>query len=264
VRNAALPDYADVTLEDLFLCKGGIAAYISDEEKFPDINPTSPHPRLAFARYLLAQPPAATRDAAGKFEHVYSNAGYTLISLMLEQASGLTWEDSVAQLSTALGLEMRVGWPTDHGADQPWGHGQDSEGQPKVFAPDDPYRLSTLIAPAGDIAMRPLDYARYVQLHAQGLAGTDNYLRAATYRHIHLGHQGFSLGVGNGKYVGKLVSQFDGSAGTFYCHSIIVHGADLAYVVLANAGTPHAVSAIYGLSAAILKQRFGKWWKFWV
>jgi hypothetical protein len=61
------------------------------------------------------------------------------------------------------------------------------------------------------------------------------------------------------------VSQFDGSAGTFYCHSIIVPEAGYAYVVLANAGHPDAVKGIYELSGKLMEHRFGgkPWWRVW-
>ena len=258
------PAYVDVSLEDLFLCRAGIAPYTSGEEQFPEIDPSAANPRLEFARYLVSQPPCAEPDAGGGFKHVYSNASYTMASLMLERASGQNWESLVAALADDLRISIRFGWPNETGESQPWGHGLGDDGKQRPFPPGDPYRLSPLIAPAGDLSMPPVDYARYVQLQLQGLLGRDNYLRSSTYRHIHLGHRGFSIGVGNGKYYGKLVSQFDGSAGTFYCHSIIVHDANFAYVVLANTGTPKAVAEIYKLSVQIAKQHFRWWWKLWL
>ena len=267
-RELSDPAYADVTLEDLFLCRGGIAAYTSGEEVLPDISPRSVDPRLDFVRFLLSKPPASERDKDGRFQHLYSNASYTVAAAMIERTADAPWEEQVGQtLSRDLGFAVHIGWPNTLNAQyQPWGHGAGDASNPlRTYGPDDPYALSILIAPAGDLSMKPLDYAKYVQMHLKGLQGHDGYLKSETLRYIHNGHKGFSLGVGNGKYHGRQVSQFDGSAGTFYCHSIIVPEADYAYVVLANAGHPDAVKGIYELSAKLMQRRFGSrpWWRFW-
>jgi CubicO group peptidase (beta-lactamase class C family) len=308
-RELANPAYGDVTLEDLFLCRGGIAAYTSDDEVLPDISPRSVDPRLDFARYLLSRPPSAPRLQDGRFRHLYSNASYTVAACMIERAADAPWEELVAQtLSRELGYAVHIGWPNTLNAQyQPWGHGwweeqatgnkeqdesrsratsrsgessvanasvnsglkpgaTDQGASPlRVYGPEDPYALSILLAPAGDLSMKPLDYAKYVQWHLQGLRGHDGYLKSETMRYIHYGHKGFSIGVGNGRYHGQEVSQFDGSAGTFYCHSIVVPEGDYAYVLLANAGHAEAVKGIYELSGELMRRRFGKrpWWRVW-
>jgi len=195
---------------------------------------------------------------------VYSNASYTLAALMLERASGFDWETLTYQtLVDGYGLGVRFGWPNlEEPETQPWGHGS-HDGRFRTYPPGDPYGLSSLIAPAGDLSMGPLHYARYVQQHLRGLRGQDGYVRSETMRYIHRAQRGFSLGVANGRYYGRQVSQMDGSAGTFYCHSIIVPDADFAYVVLANAGQPEAVAAIYELSGQIMRTQFRPWWKLW-
>lgn len=260
------PAYSAVTLSDLLLCRGGIAAYTSGDEQFPELNPLKPDVRTEFARYLMRRDPVAEAQPDGRFPHVYSNASYTVAALMLEQASGFDWESMVHQaLVDGFGLDVRFGWPNrEEPETQPWGHGPNAEGELRAYSPGDPYGLSTLIAPAGDLSMRPLHYARYVQQHLRGLLGMDGYVSAATMRHVHRAERGFSLGVTNGRFYGKDVSQMDGSAGTFYCHSIIVPGDDFAYVVLANAGGQEAMAGVYEVSGHILKQRSGWWWKFWM
>jgi CubicO group peptidase (beta-lactamase class C family) len=297
-RDLSDPAYADVTLEDLFLCRGGIAAYTSGDEVLPDISPRSVDPRLDLTRYLLTKPPSSPREKNGKFRHLYSNASYTIASCMVERAAEAPWEELVGQtLSRDLGFAVHIGWPNTLNAQyQPWGHGLPTKTPPpergtgnreqgpdsgvsagavdqgfgstgglRVYGPEDPYALSILIAPAGDLSMKPLDYAKYVQMHLQGLRGHNGYLKSETLRYIHFGHKGFCLGVGNAPYHGQNVSQFDGSAGTFYCHSIVVPEADYAYVVLANAGHPEAVRGIYELSGELMTRRFGKkpWWRVW-
>lgn len=70
--------YGDVTLEDLLLCEAGIAPFTDGaKEPLPSYDAAAGDPRWAFARDVLARPPAAARKA-GRFPHQYSNASYTL------------------------------------------------------------------------------------------------------------------------------------------------------------------------------------------
>lgn len=258
--------YDDVTIQDLLLCRAGIAAYTSAEEQLPELNPLKPDVRMEFARYLVHHEPVAAQQEDGRFPHVYSNASYTVAAVVLEKASGLDWESMVHQaLVDGFGLDVRFGWPNrEEPETQPWGHAPGADGKMRAYSPGDEYGLSTLLAPAGDLSMRPLHYARYVQQHLRGLRGMDGYVSAGSVRHIHGAQRGFSLGVTNGRFFGKDVSQMDGSAGTFYCHSIIVPGDDFAYVVLTNAGGKAAMAGVYELSGRIMKQQFGWWWRFWM
>lgn len=262
----ARPEYADVTLEDLLLCRAGLPPYTSGDEPFPELNPMSDTLRLDFIRYLVAHYPPAPHDARGRFQHLYSNASYTAVACMLERVSGKSWHALMRYtLTEGMGFNVLFGWPNqleEEGSDQPWGHAPEGDAL-RPYPPDDPYALSILIAPAGDLSMTPLEYAGYVQRHLQGLRGIGNYLTSRTYRYIHHARKGFALGVGNGRYQGKNVSQFDGSAGTFYCHTIVVPGDDFAFVIMANAGGEQAQHGIYELSARIMRGASRPWWRRW-
>jgi hypothetical protein len=99
----------------------------------------------------------------------------------------------------------------------------------------------------------------------KGLGGTDNYISSEAYRSIHFGHAGFSLGVANGVLGGKRYSGFDGSAGTFFCRSIIVPESDFAFAIMANAGSgTGSIEAVDWLTMRIVKAHFNWWWKFWL
>lgn len=257
--------YQDISLEDLFLCEAGIKAYTSIEaDPFPEYGTSVEDKRLEFVRYLIAEPPS-TRKEAGKFQHLYSNASYTLAAVMLEKVSGQTYETQVKKtLTEDLGLSVHIGWPNRFGPDQPWGH-LVTKGKIEVFPPEHGYRIPHLITPAGDLSMTPKDYARYTQLHLQGLRGRDNYLSSGSYAYIHFSRSGFSLGVANGVLGGKRYSGFDGSAGTFFCRSIVVPASDFAFTIMTNAGSGSgATPAVDWLTKRIVKKRFNWWWKFWL
>ncbi len=261
LRASAGRAYSDITLEDLFLCKAGIKAYTDEEtEPLPDFGSSVSDKRLEFIKHLITQPPSSEKED-GKFQHLYSNASYTMASAMLERVAGLRYEDLVKRtLKDDLGLSVHIGWPNGIGPDQPWGH-TIAKNKVESFSPDNSYKIPYLITPAGDLSMTPKDYAKYTQLHLRGLTGHDNYLSSEAYRHIHFGHDGFSLGVANGALGGLRYSGFDGSAGTFYCRSMIVPESDFAITIMTNSGSMEAAD---WLTMRIVKKHFNLWWMFWL
>ena len=257
--------YSDISLEDLFLCEAGIKAYTNAEtEPFPAYGSSVRDKRLEFVNHLIAQPPSSKKKD-GKFQHFYSNASYTMASAMLERVSGLSYEDLATRtLTDDLGLSVHFGWPNSIGVDQPWGH-TITKDKVEPLPPEHDYKLPCLITPAGDLSMTPRDYAKYTQLHLRGLKGNDNYISSKSYHHIHFGHAGFSLGVVNGVMGGKRYSGFDGSAGTFFCRSIIVPDSDFAFIIMTNAGSgTGSMDAVDWLTMRIVKVHFNWWWKFWL
>ena len=268
LKDAANSAYYDITLEDLFLSEAGIKAYTNAAtEPFPDYGPELSDlsdRRLEFIKHLLAQPPASAKQD-GKFQHLYSNASYTMASAMLEKVSGQKYEALVKKtLTDDLGMSVHIGWPNSISPDQPWGH-LITKDKVEIFPPDHDYKLPGLIAPAGDLSMTPRDFAKYTQLHLRGLQGNDNYISSESYRSIHFRHKGFALGVANGVFGGKRFSGCDGSAGTFFCRSIIVPESDFAFTIMTNAGAGLAsMAAVDWLTLRIVKQHFNRWWKFWL
>jgi len=257
-------EYAGITLEDLFLCKAGIKPYTSGVEKFPDINSTVQDKRYEFVKYLLQLPPASKQKSNGKFKFLYSNASYTMASAMLEKVSGKTYEELVRQTFTALDIEVHIGWPNSIEDNQPWGH-IISKGKIDSFPPDHEYKVPYLLTPAGDLSLKPADYAKYILIHLQGLTGKDNYLTSNSFQFLNFGHKGFSIGIANGKRGGYSYSGADGSAGTFFCRFIIIPNSDFAFTIMMNAGSGTGqMKAINWLSNKIIKKNYYWWWKFWM
>lgn len=249
--------YRAITLEDLFLGRAGIKAYTNPEvDPFPNYGPTIHDKRLEFIKYLIAQPPAA-RMQDGKFPHLYSNASYTMAAAMLEKGAGATYEELVRRtLIDGLGLAVHIGWPNSLSRDQPWGH-MITQAHVETFSPDHAYKIPFVITPAGDLSMTPKDYASYTQWHLRGLRGRDNTIASEVYRYIHFSHEGFSLGWANGVLEGKRYSACDGSAGTFFCRSLIVPEADFGLTIMMNAGSGSAsMDAVDWLTTRILKTHF--------
>jgi CubicO group peptidase (beta-lactamase class C family) len=256
LRAKTLPAYTSITLGELLSHRAGIRPYRlgSDHYHLPKFTGTVSQKRLQFAAVVLQEPPVA---ASSTQPYVYSNAGYVLATLMLEQASHRSWEQLVAHTFYHLGLKQRVGFPNHLDATQPWGHelksSQDSLFRP--LGPDDPYQLLDYMAPAGDLAMPLPDFARLVQLHLTGLLGHSNYLAASTYQQLHFGQPAYAYGWGVTTFAatGAPLSYHDGSAGTFFCSAYLYPSLQVAIVVLTNAGDPPAAQACAALRVRLRK-----------
>jgi D-alanyl-D-alanine carboxypeptidase len=248
LRGKTLPAYADITLDQLLSHRAGIRPYMagSDYRSLPAFTGTVSERRLQFAQFILQQIPVA--PDSGQL-HKYSNAGYVLAALMLEQASQCSWEELVASTFHKLKLHYMLGFPSQTDARQPWGHWQQLPTD-SVFTPLGPshtYKLRDYMAPAGDVAMPLPDFARLVQLHLRGLLGKrkHNYLSPDTYQTIHFGKPEYAYGWGVLELGdnGAPVSFHNGTAGTFYCHAILFPSQKVAFVVLTNQGGDAAEQA---------------------
>jgi CubicO group peptidase (beta-lactamase class C family) len=259
----ARPDYAEITLEDLMLCRAGILAFTNaDKESLPDFDASVSNKRQAFIRYLLKQPPASEKSEC-KFKQLYSNASYTMASAMLERVSGLSYEQLVKfTLEEGMNIPVHIGWPHSISPEQPWGHIIKSKTEIEIMGPRHDYVIPELLTPAGDLSMTSIGFANYTQLHLKGLRKEDNYISSQSYENIHFGYKGFSLGVGNGRYRNTRYSGMDGSAGTFFCRSIIVPESDFAFTLMINAASNNGTSAAAEwLTQKILVKQFNL--NFW-
>ncbi|RYD50680.1 MAG: class A beta-lactamase-related serine hydrolase [Sphingobacteriales bacterium] len=238
------PSYYDITLSDLLSHRARIQPFTSgaEQKKLPKFKGNPSEQRKQFAKFLLTQDPVA---ADGESYH-YSNAGYSIAALMLEQASGRSWEALVKEvLEEKLQLRYTLGWPNRLNLMQPWGHWMEG-GKIQPVAPNVPYDLR-LIEPAGDISMPLADYARLIQLHLKGLKGQDNFLKSSTYQYLFTSRPDYSIGWLNATDSEQQLSEHAGSAGTFYCYTLINRKTGIAYVAVANCGGTQAEEGVLAL-----------------
>ncbi|AMR27881.1 hypothetical protein A0257_12805 [Hymenobacter psoromatis] len=242
------PEYAAITLDKLLSHRAGIQPYTDgrDHKQLPPLTGTVSEKRLQFAQFVLNQPPVAPLPG---HHFAYSNAGYVLAALMLEQASHSSWEQLVSSTFGELKLRYLIGFPNRYESTQPWGHRLKaiSSGSPdSVFVPLGPtntYQGYDYMAPAMELSMPLPDFARLVQLHLRGLLGQDNYLKSSTYQTLHFGRTAYAYGwgVSGEANQGTLTSSHDGTTRTFFCHTVLYPGQRVAFVVLTNAGGSNAV-----------------------
>ncbi len=237
--------YYNVTLADLLSHRAKIQPYTSEleYEELPEFKGDKSEERKQFARYLLKEKPV--KDTIEIYH--YSNVDYTIAALMLEKVLGKTWESLIIDIMTMkLGLSIVFGFPNRHNINEPYGHWIEDDTL-RALPPDIDYNL-TLAEPAGDISMTLPDYAKFIQLNLQGIEGKNNLLTADTYNYLHFGFPKYAIGWGNYSKDGKQFSQHSGSAGTFYCYTLLDKTNKRAYIIIANSGTDETAKAISKLS----------------
>jgi CubicO group peptidase (beta-lactamase class C family) len=237
------PEYRAATLEQLLAHAARFPAYTQfGPERLEELKalPGTPtEQRHAFLTQVLSSEP----PNLGTGDDAYSNAGYTAAALMLERATGESWEQLIrTRLFQPLGLvQVGFGWPaTLESPQQPSGHlrtGGRLEAQPL----DDSYLLPVALWPAGAVNSSVGDLARYAADHLRGLRGKKALLSAASYQKLHRTldgkAQGFTLGWGvRTDSEWGIVHYGAGSGGTFFTRIIIVPERDIAIVVASNSG----------------------------
>ncbi|MHA4896866.1 serine hydrolase domain-containing protein [Pedobacter sp. PWIIR3] len=249
-KASANPAYYEVTLAQLLSHRARIKPYISGTEfqALPKFAGTKSDQRKLFAYYLLTNEPIAKNNDT----YTYSNAGYSIAAVMLETASGKTWEELVDEvLNKKLHLKYKFGWPNRTDKNQPSGHWLENN----VLTPLDSataYNLN-LIEPAGDISMPIADYARLIQMHLDGLEGNNNFLKAQTYNYLHYGLPEYAIGWLNVNKTDKHSSEHAGSAGTFYTYTMLNKDKNIAYIIMANAATEKAQDGVFKLFREMVK-----------
>jgi len=247
------PAYYEITLANLLSHRARIEPYTSGLEyaELPEFKGNKSEQRKQFSRYLLKEKPV--KDTIGIYH--YSNADYSIAALMLEKVTGKTWEELAKEIMAGkLGLKIVFGWPNKYNLNEPYGHWIENDTL-RALPPNTDYNLS-LGEPAGDISMTLSDYARFIQLNLQGVTGINNILKASTYNYLHYGLKDYSIGWANYHKDGKLFSLHSGSAGTFYCYTLIDKVDKLAYIIVANSATDNAQKAILKL-LDFMKKKYG-------
>ena len=179
-----------------------------------------------------------------KEKYNYSNAGYSIATLMLEKVSGKSWEKLVdIILSKKLNLYFSFGWPNRNFENQPFGHWIEN-GKLVSISPNIDYDLS-MAEPAGDLSMNIENYAKFIQLNIQGLAGQSNFLKAKTYQYIHTNKDEYAIGWGNYTKNNEQISEHAGSDGTFFSYTLIDRKNLIGYIVLVNSGSTTAQNGVY-------------------
>lgn len=213
-KKESKPEYATITLKSLLSHRAGIHPLqgLESDPIIPTFKGTNSEKRKLFARFVLKLDQVKL-DSQNTF--IYSNAGYTLATLMVEKVTGKTWEQLVeAVFNKDLQLNIQLSWPENQKHKDTWGHS--FENNRLIPVPSNADFHLDYTEPSGDLNIKLKDYIKFIQLNLEGLAGQNNYLKAETYSLLHKGEANYALGWFNIYEKGTEISTHTGTVGTYY------------------------------------------------
>lgn len=257
------PSYQKITLEQLLSHRTGLPAFedessaeyraLKKELKGDSIS------KLAFAKMALSLPAVPL----GEKGHFYSNAGYIIAALMIEQKTGQSYNELLASQFESLGYDVYIGFPQEEDSAQNHGHRKKtlaflSQYKYRPLPADNSFAVQDYFAPAGDLSLNISDLSHFVQLHLKGLLGDNNYLSTKSYGKLHFGLDDYALGWYNG-YIGQTKQRFSyhgGSTGTFSSAIMLSPDREVGIVILVNAESK-AVQQLKTAVRELLWARYG-------
>lgn len=248
------PEYRAVTLDQLARHRSGLP----QDRTFTGLDVMriagkETDPIKLRRRYAVDVLGRAPSGQAGEFR--YSNAGYTLLGVLAEKATGKPYEELVRSLIyEPLGLRASYATAQPPAVPRPSGHLP--TGQVHVSDPT----LATILCPAGpSLWMSTEDLARFGVAHLAGLRGRDGLLKAESVKRLH--------SLTGGDYAAGWVIDtqpgvptlhwHNGSDGTMLSHLCVFPSLDLVVAAVVNQGPSSDREP--GLVAALeIARRFGR------
>ncbi len=237
------PAYRKVTLDQVMHHRGGIPE--DPGMRLPEVkrivgNAKTPYDiRTNYVKDILSRDPISPPDT----HFAYSNAGYALLSRVVERATGKPYEEALrAMLFGPLGLKHSYIGADTYPKEMPSGHVPGPNGmQPVHFTGP----IESMFAGAGGgIYMSVGDLAKFGEMHMNGLNGKDGFLKANTVQRLHRGvSEGgpggrlYACGWGVENYRGiETLHGHNGSNGTFRAQLAIFPKSHLVVVAIVNSG----------------------------
>jgi CubicO group peptidase (beta-lactamase class C family) len=233
LKTKANSAYHHLTLLNLLTFRSRLIPYtytneIPTESQFSGDGDTQ---RYKFTQWFFQQKPVK-----GKGSIHFSNLGYIAAALMLEKASGKTYQALVKDLGDELNISFYFGAPNTLDNLQPWGHDVSLTPEP----PGDNYKLNWLQA-AGNINVSLPGYIKFIQLQLRGLSGNSALLTKAEFNFLHYGLKRFAVGWFWLKDEKDQSCSYNiGNPGSFLTKVFIYKNADKAIIVFSNAQTTEA------------------------
>jgi len=212
-----------------------------DGEKLPKMKlllDTSNTGRKNLAKCILAQP----KVQVTKTYH-YSNGGYVLAALMMEKASGLTWEKLVFDYLVSQSITPFFKFPNEINITNVWLH--DDRQYPVAPEFNDEVGAGKPLAPGGLIFMKFSDAIKYVQLNMKGNLGKCNFLSKEYFQFIQCGLPEYSIGWGcqiiNGN---ENILHRGNIGGRSWCLFHFIPSRNIGVVIMTNSGDQQTGIAI--------------------
>ncbi len=226
--------FYDMSLQDLLTFRVRLMkwSYGNEEPTTKQIMGSPKQQRYQFVSWILRQQPV---DAEGIV--FWSNPAYVAAGMMLEKVAGKDYETLVMELGSQLGIQFGFGPPNLLDSKQPWGHDEN-------LVPEKPlinHKLDWLSS-AGNINLSLPDYAVFMQLHLQGLAGRSKVFTLQEFQQMHYGLPEFAFGW---KWYVDIKNRFiysyhEGNPGTFLTTAVVCHNTGKAFILVANVQSEEA------------------------
>lgn len=246
------PAYQSVTIQDLLDHRAAILPFLDQASlgTIPPLTGDALQQRYQFTGWVLQQTPTGVPGQ----DFAYSNGGYVVAGAVIEKIAGQPYETLLQQfLFTPLNLHVKYNWPGYQDPNQPWGHLLVNG----ALTPNDPNapqnEIPAFITPAGNVSVSVEDFARYAQVHLQGLLGNATLLSKSSYTTLHTPVGQYGLGWAAGADASGVPLTFhEGSAGTFDAWIVIQPAKKRAIVLLSNADSTAIESGDAGTALQLL------------
>lgn len=255
-------DYRDVTLEQLLAHRGGAPGNAPGDlwRKAWNASGTPAEQRLEFVHGLLTRKPANKPGT----QYAYSNQGYAIAGVMLEKATGSTWEELMrTMLFKPLGMNSAgFGAPAALGElDQPWGHTKGLLAGMDPVPPGPRADNPPAIGPAGTVHCSLGDLAKYVAFHLSGEQGASELLNAESFKKLHTSAgDDYALGwvVLEREWAGGRTLMHNGSNTMFYVVVWMAPELNSAVIVATNVGVDGGFAGCDEAAVKLINQFFPK------
>ena len=258
------PDYLGVTLEQLLSQRSGAPGDAPADlwRQAWAATGTAAEQRLAFIKGILARKPEAKPGT----KYIYSNQGYTIAGVMLEKATGKTWEDLLrSMLFEPLSMTTAgFGAPASvDKVDQPWGHKKKMLSGREPVPPGPGADNPLAISPAGAVHCSLGDLAKYAAFHMAGERGKSQLLKAESFKKLHTAvadNDDYALGwmVLKRAWANGRALMHNGSNTMFYVVVWMAPEKNCAVIVASNVGVDEAFKGCDEVAGKLIDQYFGK------
>lgn len=259
LKSESNPNYENISLKELLSHRARLIQFENESERYPivdyeknlDANLSLPEKRYYFIKQVLKYDPIPLYKSP---DDRYSNAGYIAAALMLEKATGKTWEVLIRDMSNKLNLGLQIGWPDASNTDAPKGHikpkdwvidiDKDLIPIPNVLKKFHYFNQYVLLcSPSGNLSISLPNFLKYLQLNIVGLNGKSNYLKSQTYKELFYTYPDYSCGWMHENYFVPCFHH-KGSAGTFNSIAIIEPNKKVGIVIMMNVANGDAINEI--------------------
>lgn len=245
------PETYNFTLQDFltFRAKLGIWSYGNETPTPKEIKGNDQQQRYEFIAWFFQQ-----NTVLEKQDIYWSNPGYVAAGLMLEKATGKTYENLVQELGKSLKVDFDFGQPNLKDKNQPWGHDENL----KPEKPTLNYKLNWLSS-AGNINVSLPDFCKFTQMQLQGLSGKSKLLSAEEFHNMHYALPEYSFGweSENNEKSHLKYSFHNGNPGTFLAKVYLCKSIDKAFILFANVQSEQADKGLMLLLAKLQEQYGG-------